>query len=57
MLVSPIATINGPLEDLFYTREGMDEALIDDVMERLSWASSLPGWLRRVRGSLVEMWE
>jgi Ser/Thr protein kinase RdoA (MazF antagonist) len=56
MLVSPIATINGPLEDLFYSQEGVDEALIDDVMERLSWASSLPGWLRRVKGSLAEMW-
>jgi Ser/Thr protein kinase RdoA (MazF antagonist) len=57
MLICPIATINGPFEDLFYTQEGMDDALIDDVMERLSWASSLPGWLRRVRGSLAEMWE
>jgi Ser/Thr protein kinase RdoA (MazF antagonist) len=57
MLIAPIATINGPLEDLFYTQEGMNEALIDDVMERLSWASSLPAWLGRVRRSLQEMWE
>lgn len=57
MLVSPIATINGPLEDLFYTQEGLDEGLIEDVMERLSWASSLPAWLRRVKQSLGEMWE
>ena len=56
MLISPIATINGPLEDLFYTQEEPDEALIDDVMERLSWAASLPAWLGRVRHSLAEMW-
>jgi Ser/Thr protein kinase RdoA (MazF antagonist) len=57
MLVAPIATINGPLEDLFYTQQDTEEALIDDVMERLSWASSLPAWLSRVRRSLQEMWE
>jgi len=34
----------------------MDEALIDDVMKRLSWATSLPAWLARVRRSLAEMW-
>ncbi|MBV9228958.1 MAG: phosphotransferase, partial [Chloroflexi bacterium] len=48
-LISPVATINGPLEDLFYAQEEPDEALIDDVLERLSWAASLPAWLRRVR--------
>lgn len=47
MLIAPIATINGPLEDLFYAQEELDTALIDDVMERLAWASSLPAWLRR----------
>jgi Ser/Thr protein kinase RdoA (MazF antagonist) len=57
MLVAPIATINGPLEDIFFTQEGVEEQLIDDVMERLAWASSLPGWLVRVRRSLPEMWE
>ena len=57
MLVSPIATINGPLEDLFYTREEVDETLIDDMMERLNWATTLPGWLNRVRKTLPEMWE
>ncbi len=57
MLVSPIATINGPLEDLFYAQEEPDESLIEDVMERLSWASSLPAWLTRVRRSLPDMWE
>ena len=57
MLISPIVTINGPLEDLFYAPGAMDETLIDDLMERLSWASSLPAWLRRVRRSLQEMWE
>jgi Ser/Thr protein kinase RdoA (MazF antagonist) len=55
-LIAPIATINGPLEDLFYTQEQFDEALIDDVMERLNWASSLPAWLKRVSRSLEEMW-
>lgn len=55
-LIAPIATINGPLEDIFFTPEGVEELLIDDVMERLSWASSLPAWLNRVRRSLPEMW-
>lgn len=55
-LVSPIATINGPLEDIFFTPRGLDDTLIDDVMERLAWATSLPGWLARVRRSLGEMW-
>jgi Ser/Thr protein kinase RdoA (MazF antagonist) len=57
LLIAPIAIINGPLEDIFFTQEGMEESLIDDVLERLSWASSLPGWLNRVRRSLAEMWE
>jgi len=57
MVIAPIAIINGPLEDIFFTQEGMEESLIDDVLERLSWASSLPGWLNRVRRSLAEMWE
>lgn len=56
MLVAPIATVNGPLEEIFFTQEGVEEPLIDDVMERLAWASSLPGWLGRVRRSLAEMW-
>ena len=56
MLVAPIATVNGPLEDIFFIQEGVEEPLIDDVMERLAWASSLPGWLGRVRRSLAEMW-
>ena len=56
MLVSPIATINGPLEDIFFTQEGVEESLIDDVLERLAWASSLPAWLGRVRRSFAEMW-
>lgn len=57
MLISPIATINGPLEDLFYMREAVDETLIEDVMERLTWATALPGWLNRVRKMLPEMWQ
>ncbi len=55
-IIAPIATINGPLEDLFFTGGGIEEANIDDVMERLTWASSLPTWLARVRRSLGEMW-
>ncbi len=56
LLVSPIATMNGPLEDLFYAQEDADEALIDDVMERLTWATSLPAWINRARRGLAEMW-
>src|SRR5581483_7653711 len=62
LIISPIATINGPLEDLFYTpiEAGLAPALvssnIDDLMERLSWAASLPAWLARVRRALPEMW-
>jgi len=56
MLVAPIATINGPLEDLFYVQGELSEALIEDVLERLSWATSLPAWLARVRRSLADMW-
>ncbi len=56
MLIAPIATINGPLEALFYVQEEPDPSLIDDVMDRLAWASSLPAWLNRVRRSLPEMW-
>jgi Ser/Thr protein kinase RdoA (MazF antagonist) len=56
MIVSPIATMNGPLEDVFYS-DRLDNTLIDDVMERLSWATALPAWLARVRHSLQEMWE
>lgn len=55
-LVAPILTINGPLEDLFFTQGGIDEALIDDVFERLAWATSLPSWLQKVRKQLAEMW-
>ncbi len=56
-LISPIATVNGPLEDLFYVQGELDKTLSEDVMERLSWAASLPAWLVRVRRSLAEMWE
>lgn len=56
-IIAPIATINGPLEDLFYAQQELDEELIEDVMERLSWAASLPAWLARVRRSLSEMWD
>ncbi|GAC1425418.1 MAG: hypothetical protein PVS3B3_09540 [Ktedonobacteraceae bacterium] len=56
MLIAPIATINGPLEALFYNQEETDATLIDDVMENLAWASALPAWFRRVRRSLPDMW-
>ncbi len=57
MLIAPVATINGPLEDLFFAQEDSNTAVIDDVMERLAWATSLPAWLRRVGMSLAEMWD
>jgi Ser/Thr protein kinase RdoA (MazF antagonist) len=56
LLIVPVASINGPLEDLFFTREEPDEAVIDDVLERIAWAAALPAWLLRVRRSLGEMW-
>ncbi len=59
LLVAPIVAINGPLEDLFYTAPiegGQDSALIDNIMEQLTWAASLPAWLNRIRRSLPEMW-
>jgi Ser/Thr protein kinase RdoA (MazF antagonist) len=56
LLMAPIATINGPLEDLFYQQGLPPETLIDDVMERLHWAASLPAWLQRTRRALTEMW-
>jgi len=56
-LVAPIATINGPLEDLFFSAYSLDEeALLNDMLERLTWASALPSWLTRVKRSLAEMW-
>jgi Ser/Thr protein kinase RdoA (MazF antagonist) len=56
MLVSPIAIINGPLEDIFFDPRGLETAVIDEVMERLAWATTLPAWLGRVRRSLGDMW-
>jgi Ser/Thr protein kinase RdoA (MazF antagonist) len=55
-LVTPIVSVNGPLEDVFFAEEGMEEPLIEDVLERLAWAASLPGWLEQVRHSFAEMW-
>jgi Ser/Thr protein kinase RdoA (MazF antagonist) len=57
ILISPIVTLNGPLEDLFYTDEETESVVIDDILERLSWATSLPAWLGRVRRSFAEMWD
>jgi Ser/Thr protein kinase RdoA (MazF antagonist) len=56
MLMAPIVSANGPLEDLFYGQETLEGGVIDDLLERLSWAASLPAWLGRVRRSLPEMW-
>lgn len=60
LLVFPIIAVNGPLENLFFTsvatEADQDPTLIDDVMEHLSWAASLPAWLGRIRRSLPEMW-
>lgn len=56
-LVSPIATLNGPLDDLFYAAEEDESVVIDDLLERLNWATSLPAWLGRVRTSFADMWE
>ncbi len=56
-MVAPIATINGPLEDIFFNPRAVDDTLIDDIMERLAWAASFPGWLGRVRRSIGEMWK
>ncbi|GCE12737.1 phosphotransferase enzyme family protein [Tengunoibacter tsumagoiensis] len=57
LLIAPIATMNGPLEDLFYPQERQEsEAVIDEMLERLEWATTLPSWLARVRTSLGDMW-
>ena len=56
-IVAPIVAVNGPLEDLFYAVPiEEDSALIDDVMEHLSWAALLPSWLNLLRRSIPEMW-
>lgn len=56
-LVAPILTVNGPLEDIFYTAESAESLPIEDALERLAWATALPAWLTRVRSSFAEMWE
>ena len=55
-LVAPILTANGPLEDIFYAPENVEELLIEDTLERLSWAATLPAWLARARRSFAETW-
>lgn len=55
-LVAPIMTVNGPLEDIFYGAEDLATLPIEDALERLSWATTLPSWLLRVRRSFAEMW-
>jgi Ser/Thr protein kinase RdoA (MazF antagonist) len=55
-LVAPIITANGPLEDLFYPAGQLEDLPLEDVLERLAWASALPNWLTRVRRSFAEMW-
>lgn len=56
-LMAPILSINGPLEDLFFAQHYEEETLVEEVLERLAWAASLPAWLNRVRGSFAEMWQ
>jgi Ser/Thr protein kinase RdoA (MazF antagonist) len=55
-LVAPIITANGPLEDIFYSSDNLEETLIEDALDRLAWAEALPSWLIRVRRSFAEMW-
>lgn len=55
-LVAPIITANGPLEDLFYEPDNTTEMPIEDILERLAWATALPSWLARVRRSFAELW-
>lgn len=55
-LVAPIITANGPLEDLFYGSDHLEDLPLEDVLERLAWAAALPNWLAKVRRSFAEMW-
>lgn len=55
-LVAPILTANGPLEDIFYAPATLEDLPIDDILERLAWATALPSWLVKVRRSFAEMW-
>lgn len=55
-LVAPIITANGPLEDIFYATDNIEDMPIEDVLERLAWATSLPAWLMKVRRPFAEMW-
>ncbi len=55
-LIAPIITANGPLEDLFYPTGQMEDLPLEDVLERLAWASALPVWLARVRRSFADLW-
>jgi Ser/Thr protein kinase RdoA (MazF antagonist) len=57
LLIAPLAIINGPLEALFYEQEEPDATLIEEMLDRIAWTSSLPAWLARVRNSLAEMWK
>jgi Ser/Thr protein kinase RdoA (MazF antagonist) len=61
-LTVPILTINGPLEDLFFAEEAAlnaseSQEQVEDLLECLAWASAWPGWLRRARRWLAELWE
>nr|BBH91819.1 hypothetical protein KTA_00180 [Thermogemmatispora argillosa] len=59
-VMAPILMINGPLEDLFF-EEGVEleesQERLEEMLERLAWASAWPGWLRRARRWLAELWE
>ena len=56
-LVAPIITANGPLEDLFYASDHLEDVPLEDALERLAWAAALPNWLTKVRRSFAEMWK
>lgn len=55
-LIAPIITANGPLEDVFYATDHDEHISIDDALERIAWATTLPNWLVKVRRSFAEMW-
>ncbi|MBX5448456.1 phosphotransferase enzyme family protein [Thermogemmatispora sp.] len=60
MLMVPILTINGPLEDFVFGEETaleQSQEQTEEMLERLAWASAWPGWLRRARRWLSELWE
>jgi Ser/Thr protein kinase RdoA (MazF antagonist) len=57
LLMTPILSVNGPLEDIFYLENTLELTPIDDILERIHWATTLPGWLQRLRRTFAEMWQ